>query len=61
MKRAQDQVINIFIILDIRRNSKKVDTKPEEPLKKVVNNNNEIEKIYNNNLMKKKELINNMK
>ena len=60
MKRAQDQVINIFIILDIRRNSKKVDTKPEEPLKKVVNNN-DIEKIYNNNLMKKKELINNMK
>ena len=60
MKRAQGLVINIFIILDIRRNSKKVDTKPEEPLKKVVNNN-DIEKIYNNNLMKKKELINNMK
>ena len=60
MKRAQGLVINIFIILDIRRNSKKVDTKPEEPLKKVVNNN-DIEKIYNNNLMKKKEQINNMK
>lgn len=60
MKRAQGLVINIFIRLDIRRNSKKVDTKPEEPLKKVVNNN-DIEKIYNNNLMKKKELINNMK
>ena len=60
MKRAQGLVINIFIRLDIRRNSKKVDTKPGEPLKKVVNNN-DIEKIYNNNLMKKKELINNMK